>query len=60
MRELRARGVKAPVLIVSGELEISPGDSGWPTGVLSVLRKPFEVAELQNAVKLACDAPSSS
>jgi len=60
VRELRARGVKAPVLIVSGELEIAPGAGGWPTGILSVLRKPFQVAELLNAVKLACEAPSSS
>lgn len=60
VRELRARGLRAPVLLVSGDLAPARAVADWPSGIVSVIPKPFELAALLEAVKLACTLPTAS
>lgn len=60
VRELRARGMQVPVLLVSGDLAPARAVADWPSGIVSVLPKPFELAALLEAVKLACALPAVS
>jgi two-component system nitrogen regulation response regulator GlnG len=60
VRELRARGRQAPVLLVSGDLAPARAVADWPSGIVSVLPKPFEIGALLEAVKLACVLPTAS
>lgn len=53
IRALRARGLETPVLIVSGDFEA--GRNGdLPRGVAAVLRKPFLIEALLDAIHEAC------
>ena len=60
IREVRARGLDTPVLIVSGEFDAGVVNGGLPPGVVAVLSKPFLIEELLCAVRRACDRAAVS
>lgn len=51
VRELRARGVGAPIVLMSGYAEEELANRGMMVNANAFLRKPFEVTELVGAVR---------
>jgi DNA-binding NtrC family response regulator len=50
MRELQARGVKCPVLFISGDSSVETLDSSFQIAGASFLPKPFTAPELEQAI----------
>lgn len=60
IRELRARGVDTPVLIVSGEFDADRANGALPLGIVAVLNKPFLIEELLRAIRIVCGVVAAS
>ncbi len=59
IREVRARGLGAPVVLASGDFDPSDIPGGMPPGVVATLKKPFLIEDLRNAIRTALTGPCS-
>lgn len=53
VREMRARGVRAPVIIVSATPDLARRSAG--IDAVATLRKPFDIDALERAIRLALE-----
>jgi len=57
MRALRQRGLKAPILVLTGHGDVPLAVEAMKLGAVDFLEKPYPPADLIDAIRSACEAP---